>query len=76
MNATEIKKFEVGKTYTMRSICDYNCIWTYTIKSRTASTITTECGKTLRIIKKLTEWNGSESVRPDGSYSMSPVLKA
>ena len=37
-------KFEVGKTYSMRSICDSNCVWTYTVTARTAQTITLSDG--------------------------------
>lgn len=74
--ATEIAKFEVGKTYTCRSVCDYDCVWSYTIKSRTAATIKTECGKSLRINKRLTKHFGCEIVLPQGNYSMSPTLRA
>ena len=35
-----MKKFEVGKTYSMCSPCMQDCIWTYTITKRTAQTIT------------------------------------
>jgi hypothetical protein len=74
--ATEIKAFQVGQTYTCRSICDYECVWSYTIKSRTAATIKTECGLTLRINKRLTNHFGVEMVQPMGSYSMAPTLRA
>lgn len=50
-----MKKFEVGKTYNMTSICDHNCIWTYTVTARTAQTITITDGKNVqkcRIDKK------------------------
>lgn len=70
------KKFEVGQSYFCRSICDYDCVWTYKIVSRTAKTIKTECGQTFRINAKLTGWNGCEAVFPKGQYSMCPVLTA
>ena len=35
-----MKQFEVGKTYEQRSICDHNCIWRFTVISRTAQTVT------------------------------------
>ena len=35
MKAT-IKQFKVGKSYSMRSACDYNCVWTYKVVKRTA----------------------------------------
>ena len=74
--ATAIKAFQVGKTYSCRSVCDYECVWTYTIKSRTAATIKTECGLTLRINKKMTSYFGVEMVQPRGNHSMAPILRA
>lgn len=74
-----MKKFEIGKTYTMRSICDHNCIWSYTVTARTAQTITVTDGKKtlkLRVIKKLSEYVGAETVYPLGQYSMAPSLTA
>jgi hypothetical protein len=68
MNAT----FQAGKTYTTRSACDYDCIFSVTVAKRTAKTITTSNGKTLRVAL----WNGVETVKPCGSYSMAPVIRA
>lgn len=65
-------KFETGKTYFTRSVCDHDCIIKVTVASRTAKTIVTDDGKRLRI----TEWHGVESVKPWGSYSMAPVVSA
>ncbi len=74
-----MKKFEIGKTYTMRSACDHNCSWSYTVTARTASTITVTDGKEvkkLRINNTLSNWNKAETVKPLGSYSMAPQLIA
>ena len=74
-----MRKFEVGKEYSMRSICDSNCIWSYTVTDRTAQTITITDGKKtlkLRVIKKLSEYRGAETVYPLGQYSMAPMLSA
>lgn len=75
-----MKKFEIGKKYSMRSACDHECIWTYTVMKRTESTITIkdEFGKvkTCRISKQISEWNKAESIKPLGSYSMAPTLVA
>ena len=75
-----MKKFEVGKKYSMRSICDHECIWTYTVIARTACTITLEDerGKTrkCRVSKAHTEYNKAETVFPLGQYSMCPALSA
>ena len=43
-----------------------------TVAKRTAKTITTAAGKTLRIA----EYQGREFVKPWGSYSMAPVVSA
>jgi hypothetical protein len=32
-------QFQVGRTYSIRSICDYECIYSFTILSRTAKTV-------------------------------------
>ena len=40
-----MRKFELNKTYKMRSICDHECIWTYEVIERTAQTITITDGK-------------------------------
>jgi len=65
-------KFEAGKTYSTRSVCDHDCIIRVTVAKRTAKTITTTEGKTLRIA----EYNGVEQVKPWGSYSMAPIVGA
>lgn len=65
-------KFETGKTYTTRSIGDADCIIRVTVLRRTAKTLVTMSGKTLRIA----EYDGSEYVKPWGSYSMCPIVRA
>lgn len=82
----QIKQFEKGKKYFMRSACDHDCVWTYKVLSRTACTVTLaqvmSNGKTktdiitCRINKGLSEFCGAESVKPLGSYSMNPILSA
>jgi hypothetical protein len=75
-----IKQFEIGKQYSMRSACDYDCVWTYTVINRTACTITLKSTRgeqiTCRINKKITAWSNAETVLPLGNYSMAPMLKA
>lgn len=72
-------KFEIGKTYSTRSICDHNCVISFTVKARTACTITVdEDGelKRLKISKKFSEYRGAETVYPWGQYSMAPIISA
>ena len=64
--------FQVGKTYATRSICDHNCIIRVCVASRTAKTIKTADGKTLRV----NVYNGTEQVKPWGAYSMAPIIGA
>ncbi len=73
-----MKKFEVGKKYEMHSICDWDCVWVYTVTARTAATITITDGEKVqkcRISKVYSDADG-EAVLPLGNYSMCPVLRA
>ncbi len=65
-------KFEIGKTYFTRSICDHDMIISITVASRTAKRIKTTEGKTLGV----SEYEGIEQVRPWGRYSMCPTIGA
>lgn len=67
-----MQKFQVGQTYATRSACDHDCIVRVTVARRTAKTITTDAGKTLRV----SEYDGAEQVKPWGSYSMAPIVAA
>ena len=67
-----MNKFEIGKTYFTRSICDFNCIFEETIVSRTDKTVKTASGKTLRVNDKLS--SDRELIWPEGKYSMAPVI--
>ena len=74
-----MKKFEIGTKYSMSSICDHNCIWTYIVIARTAQTITLSDGKETkkcRINKMYSDYNKAETVFPLGQYSMCPILTA
>lgn len=78
-----MKIFETGKTYYMRSICDYDCIWRYKVIKRTKATLTiieVDCDnkpyentkKVVRLLKGY--YKDREVARPLGNYSMSPLL--
>lgn len=71
-------KFETGKTYKMTSVGDSNCHWFLKVIRRTAKTVWLE-GDTMgkgTISRRVDLWEGTESVRPFGNYSMSPILRA
>jgi hypothetical protein len=72
-----MKKFEIGKMYSMFSACDQECTWVYTVTARTAQTVTITDGKETkrcRICKSYSEAFGEECIFPLGKYSMAPVL--
>jgi hypothetical protein len=71
--STATKTFEAGKTYTARSVCDHNCIISVKVSKRTAKSIRTTEGKTLRISL---DRDGEEYVMPWGRYSMAPMVRA
>ncbi len=68
-------QFQVGQTYATRSICDHDCIESFTVTARTAKTITTQVyGKTVR--RGISLWNDVEQFRPHGTYSMCTIIGA
>ena len=75
-----MKTFEIGKKYSTRSICDHNCIFSYTVTGRTAATVKAmdEDGNdyTFRINKKYSEYRNAETIFPLGRYSMCPIISA
>jgi len=71
------KTFEVGTTYMARSICDYDCIYTFTVERRSAKCIWIK--DTFGKVKKRgvrTAPDGIEWCLPLGSFSMAPSLQA
>jgi hypothetical protein len=75
-----MEKFEVGKRYEMRSICDHDCVWRYTVIARTEKTIWLESKRGEKIMCRIntrdTAYFDCECVRPLGTYSMCPILRA
>lgn len=81
--------FEVGKTYQTRSLCDHDCLVTWTVIDRTAKTVRMVEGTNkeplklhaatqprVKVFRPAVDGRGVESVKPWGSYSMSPILDA
>lgn len=68
--------FQVGKTYTTRSACDYECIFSFKVIKRTAKFVTLEnhVGAIIRAGVKMHE--GIERCYPLGNYSMAPRISA
>jgi len=68
-------KFEIGKIYSTRSTCDYNCIYEFKILSRTKLCVWIEVyGQLVR--RKITIWDKREEFFPFGHYSMCPCIRA
>lgn len=72
-----MERFEIGKTYESRSICDWNCVTTFTVTKRTSQFITID-GDSLDEPKrvKIKERSGGEFAYVDGVYSMAPTISA
>ena len=69
-------QFIAGKTYTCRSACDYDTVFSWKVVARTAKQLTLEqYGKTFKRGIMLQD-NGVEACRPSGSYSMAPYIRA
>ena len=79
-------KFESGKSYWVRSICDCNTIWNFIIisRSKTGKTITVkdigdknsyEKRCKVKVYKSKT-YGDREYIKPLGDHSMSPILSA
>lgn len=70
-------KFKVGKTYSMRSVCDYNCIWKFKVVRRTEKTVTLRDQDGRDTVCRVKSFLGEcESCKPLGTYSMAPILCA
>lgn len=68
--------FVEGKTYKTRSIVDSDHWVTLEVVSRTAKTIKAKVGNKLKTLRISPGWDGAETVKPWGSYSMCPVISA
>jgi len=68
-------QFKVGNTYATRSICDYDCIFSFTIHARTAKSVTVDVHRN-RVRRGISIENGVEHFKPFGNYSMCPIISA
>ena len=70
--------FIPGRVYTVRSTCDHECIFRFTVLNRTAKFLSIEdtFGKVKRVGVSIDFDGTSEICHPLGRYSMSPILKA
>jgi hypothetical protein len=75
MTAATETKFQIGRTYSTRSICDINCVYSYEILSRTQATVTISIEGN-EVKRKVAVREGVETFYPMGKYSMAPVIRA
>lgn len=73
-----MKRFEVGNSYSVRSICDYDCIYSFEVVKRTNKTVwlRDSSGQIKSRRVRLDHYDNAECCDPHGRYSMSPVLVA
>lgn len=72
-----VVRFEVGRTYSTRSACDHNCIYSYTVVARTAKRLTLrQPGESKTRVRGIAIDRGVEYCLPEGRYSMAPVIRA
>lgn len=75
-------KFNVNQVYSTRSIGDHDCIFHYLIVKRTETSVwiqpLNQWGEVQDSIsrKKISLYEGEETIYPEGKYSMCPVLGA
>jgi hypothetical protein len=76
-NTATAAKFTAGQTVSARSVCDYDCIFSAVVVSRTAKRVTLSLnrGKVVTV-KVQTNEDGSEFCFPQGRYSMAPIFRA
>lgn len=70
------KQFEIGKTYAVRSLCDYDCVYRFEVVKRTEKTVSIRYFDKVLSRRIYISYDGHEAINPLGSYSMSPVLTA
>ena len=73
---SEIVRFEVGNTYATRSACNHDCVFTYTVTRRTSKFIFVDKGHGQVERWGVYIWKGVEHCKPDGTYSMNPIIDA
>jgi hypothetical protein len=71
-----IKTFIAGRTYSTRSACDYDCIFTIKVVRRTAKSVWIEERDGTVSRRAIQVWNGCEHFYPFGRYSMAAIIGA
>jgi hypothetical protein len=75
MEDETMTRFEIGETYATRAMCDWDCIYDFTILARTAKSVTVKVrGQERRRGLKIKD--GVETFKPFGTHSMCAVISA
>jgi hypothetical protein len=69
-------KFEIGKTYSTRSIGDHNCIISIKVVRRTEKTLYVEGDELTKKSLRIFMFDKIERVTPWGRFSMAPIISA
>lgn len=71
-----MNQFKVGKEYSARSVCDYDCIFSGTVLKTTEKTVRIDMG--IHGIKtcKIHQDGDRQFIFPLGRYSMAPIFRA
>lgn len=67
--------FAVGQTYQVRSLGDWDCIFSFEVTARNNSFVWVLDGDTT-YKRKVTVREGVETLKPFGTYSLAPTLRA
>lgn len=68
-------KFQPNQELSVRSMCDYDCVFRFTVVKRTAKTVTLKYFNELKTVK-IRVRDGYEFCYPLGTYSMAPSIDA
>jgi len=70
-------RFFINNTYSTRSSCNHECVYTFKIIKRTEKSVwIIEVGEKEIIRRKVIMYEGIETIYPLGKYSMAPILRA
>jgi len=69
--------FHVGQTYQVRSLGDWDCIFSFQVTDRTNKTVWIKDDSDGKILMRRVSYRGDvEVLKPYGTYSLSPTLRA
>jgi hypothetical protein len=69
-------KFIPGRSYSTRSACDHECIFSIEVLKRTEKTVTIRKSGDRVKTCRISDYDGAEMIKPWGSYSMCPIIRA